>query len=582
MTHIANCMRLPEDKPGAAYGIVHPSDTRVSTGKDSSKLYKRGSHLGTSTASRQIIYQLRPSYPPKRPLEKVPSSSPQPFISPDRAMALAIGRSPSSLSDTAVTLEHHQSIWQMKPWGGDLYRRRKVSVPELSAAMATVQENSLDSPTIPGRPALLRSASAVPVGHERCSSAPGNAWHQGPFGDALLSCVTGPAPLRPDHWNRDIFTSDSPHSAALPYTSQISKKPLSPILSPTAVPRPVLKVDTKTTLVDDDNDVPPRPPPKSPLMSRRGSPALRRMNSDGKIAPLFPAGPQSAPALEGRRSPNFSQGAGSISHRAIASATERKKSPISEMNSSLQARPLHSRNQSDNTIMDRGRPYKQLNRERSRTCSETGKSAQTDTWHLPPGVRLSEALIHLPDDERASLHKQSMYQAEKFAVLHKKDVTVLSRELRALDERCEYLRKTYKSLRDGRQKLHCRMISYLKRTEFVFSRESLLKQEEALAELDTSIDDWILKLEQAENRRLRVRQKLLEHVAAALLLDSEHSRPMVVTPTTPPRSPIKVDSPRRGPERREVESIKIYADGRALDLFSDIQQAIGQLCEPSA
>lgn len=46
----------------------------------------------------------------------------------------------------------------------------------------------------------------------------------------------------------------------------------------------------------------------------------------------------------------------------------------------------------------------------------------------------------------------------------------------------------------------------------------MLKQEEALAELDASIDDWVTKLEQAENRRTRVRQKLLEHVAAAATL----------------------------------------------------------------
>lgn len=49
------------------------------------------------------------------------------------------------------------------------------------------------------------------------------------------------------------------------------------------------------------------------------------------------------------------------------------------------------------------------------------------------------------------------------------------------------------------------MIAYLRRGETViFSRESLLKQEEALAELDISIDEFILKLEQAENRRLRL------------------------------------------------------------------------------
>ncbi len=46
----------------------------------------------------------------------------------------------------------------------------------------------------------------------------------------------------------------------------------------------------------------------------------------------------------------------------------------------------------------------------------------------------------------------------------------------------------------------------------------MLEQEEALAKLDASIDDWATKLEQAENRRTSVRQKLLEHVAAASIL----------------------------------------------------------------
>ena len=150
-------------------------------------------------------------------------------------------------------------------------------------------------------------------------------------------------------------------------------------------------------------------------------------------------------------------------------------------------------------------------------------------------------------------------------------------ELRALDERCDYLRKTYKSLRAGRQKLHSRMISYLKRGETsIFSRESLLKQEEALAELDSSVDEFIAKLEQAENRRLRLRQKLLEHVAAALVL-TPNSRN--AAEATPPRSPVKAENSPSRIERKETESIKIYADGHVLNLFSDIEKAIGQLCE---
>lgn len=37
-----------------------------------------------------------------------------------------------------------------------------------------------------------------------------------------------------------------------------------------------------------------------------------------------------------------------------------------------------------------------------------------------------------------------------------------------------------------------------------------------LAELDIAIDDWVSKLEQAEHRRWKIQQNLLEHVAATL------------------------------------------------------------------
>jgi hypothetical protein len=44
---------------------------------------------------------------------------------------------------------------------------------------------------------------------------------------------------------------------------------------------------------------------------------------------------------------------------------------------------------------------------------------------------------------------------------------------------------------------------------------------------------------------------------------------------------VKIDSPSQK-ERKETESIKIYADGHVLNLFSDIEKAIGQLCEQTA
>lgn len=49
--------------------------------------------------------------------------------------------------------------------------------------------------------------------------------------------------------------------------------------------------------------------------------------------------------------------------------------------------------------------------------------------------------------------------------------------------------------------------------------------------------------------------------------------------TTPPRSPVKAENSPARIERKETESIKIYADGHVLNLFSDIEKAIGQMCE---
>lgn len=78
------------------------------------------------TASR---YQLWPS-------AKSPVGSPS-----DKLAALSVGRSGTSLSDTAVPTET-VPFWQR---GGSMSRRRKVSVPELSGTMTTVQEMPVDS-----------------------------------------------------------------------------------------------------------------------------------------------------------------------------------------------------------------------------------------------------------------------------------------------------------------------------------------------------------------------------------------------------------------------------------------------------
>ena len=133
-----------------------------------------------------------------------------------------------------------------------------------------------------------------------------------------------------------------------------------------------------------------------------------------------------------------------------------------------------------------------------------------------------------------------------------------------------------------------------------FSHESLLRQEEALSELNMSIDDWIAKHERAENRRTRVRQKLLEHVAAALMLEPHVQAEETIENSmqdiqlrgqyTPPHSPTKSTSPTplaapiqaSTPEpvaRADVESIRIYADSDVFALLADVENEINRMSE---
>lgn len=81
-------------------------------------------------------YQLWPSS-----ALKTSSQSITPNASVERLNILSMGRSPTSLSDTAAS-EDSASFWQR---AGSLTRRRKVSVPELGQTMTTVQEFAIDS-----------------------------------------------------------------------------------------------------------------------------------------------------------------------------------------------------------------------------------------------------------------------------------------------------------------------------------------------------------------------------------------------------------------------------------------------------
>lgn len=227
--------------------------------------------------------------------------------------------------------------------------------------------------------------------------------------------------------------------------------------------------------------------------------------------------------------------------------------------------------------MDRGRPSKKDDAKTlKRSRSKRSKSAERRAFeNLPKGWKTPDAVQMLEQSEIAALKKQASQQAARFEIMRKEDVDILSRvslyhvhawsraiplthpqELRNLDERAEYLRRTCHSLRSGRRNLHSRICQHLRSPRVAnFDHEPLLKQEEALAELDASIDEWINKLEQAENRRTRIRQKLLEHVAAAMALPASGivgvseslqiamgvTHPSAPTNlSTPPQSPIKI------------------------------------------
>ncbi|KAF3760808.1 hypothetical protein M406DRAFT_334427 [Cryphonectria parasitica EP155] len=351
-----------------------------------------------------------------------------------------------------------------------------------------------------------------------------------------------------------------------------------------------------------------------------------------------------------RRSPKPSKPitTNTLSETAKEQATDTINSdavPLSAVEPRSASAANHRRNMSDSasvtgSIMDRGRPKKKSENGPRGGSSKKSKSAERLAFErLPKGWKVPDAMQMLDASETTALNRQALQQAERFEMLRKSDVDSLSRELRSLDERCEYLRRTYHSLRAGRRNLHSRICQYLRSPRTVkFSQESLLKQEEALAELDASIDDWVSKLEQAENRRTRVRQKLLEHVAAAVTIPIHgalagagrspftldmKSPTAPADPSTPPRSPTKVAfTPRAGASspspcrvvaqvpstiveqplveeeaasaptvglgidqaadepatagirRSEVESIRIYAGDEVAALLADVEQQI--------
>lgn len=246
----------------------------------------------------------------------------------------------------------------------------------------------------------------------------------------------------------------------------------------------------------------------------------------------------------------------------------------------------HQRGRSEPLFLEQDQPFFNKRRDTSSIHGllwsiDNVPEYYSESFDLPSGLRAIDATTKLSEIEARSLKKQAIRHAERFEVLESKDVSMLSEELELLEERCEYLQSTHKSLRQGRRNLHSRMITYLRSPRMAnFSRESILKQEEALAELDTSIDEWLAKLETAEERRTTVRQKLLQHVAAALTLETVGvTRPLQFEEATPPVSPEKAED-YFSTKRKDIQSIRIYADEGVAALLAEIEREIGFIAEP--
>ncbi|KAM0552568.1 hypothetical protein ACHAPJ_007897 [Fusarium lateritium] len=418
-------------------------------------------------------------------------------------------------------------------------RRRKISVPEVGP-MTTVQELSMDSPTIPGRPPF----------HERSISAPGNSTRKHQLTDTFLfgsSDDEGPVAKSSNKEERkEDIGADSPDG------TPNSPKHLAPLVIP-------------------------RPGGQSPLLRRQQSfncfptrsDSLRRGRTNGSSpqsrTPFTPN--SSMPDLTTPKSASTTSTAPApVSAPLVESRTESPQFPDGRYTPPIMVAGTHSgghrRGGSESSgIIDRGRPRSRRDQRGNngpiiqRTESKRSKSTEQKAFEkLPVGIKHTDALEQLEQPELALLQKQAYDQVGRFEILKAEDVEALSKELRHLDEKTEYLRRTYTALRSGRKNLHSRICQYLRSPRVAkFSNESMLKQEEALTELDASIDDWVNKLEQAENRRTRVRQKLLEHVAAAACLpicalsttpegQSSTTPSGIGNISTPPRSPSKETS----------------------------------------
>ncbi|KAH7326098.1 Up-regulated during septation-domain-containing protein [Stachybotrys elegans] len=553
MAHVASCIASADTSTGRASPASF-SDSRNCTTPMAAPTEKPFTWRMLQQPDQAPKYQLFPS---QRQLPVLNSGK----ADADKAMASTASQSvdkpekPSPAANLRIRINQH-----------NFGRRRKISVPE-PGHMTTVQECAMDSPTLPGRPPL----------HERSASAPGATMKQNRFVDSFLTLGSE------DEAELDAILDEA--FAFEPTSKQpgpLSPKDLAPLVIPQLATQPPPLISKRSfnhlrsgsTPADAWRSARPEDSPMgrsllTPSTSHSDLTTPRSACTSAPSTTTLPT-PVSAPIMESSRaSPKPWE---RRCPTPVGSGSERSMTPlleeVSPPNPSFGHRRGVSESSTTGSIMDRGRPRKRSDPRHNRSLSKSGgetrplKSNERKAFEeLPRGMKPSEAVEAMNAADLATLQRQAMEQVERFEVLKADVVDSLSKELRNLDERTEYLRRTYHSLRAGRRNLHSRICQYLRSPRVAkFSHESMLKQEEALAELDASIDDWVTKLEVAENRRTRVRQKLLEHVAAAAILTSYRavgsptSEPLQ-KPAMPPSSLNNISTPPRSPTKQSFASL---------------------------
>ncbi|WKT53563.1 hypothetical protein QSH57_004125 [Fusarium oxysporum f. sp. vasinfectum] len=427
-----------------------------------------------------------------------------------------------------------------------LVRQRKISVPELGP-MTAVQELAIDSSTIPGRPT---------PSHARSTSVPNNSFGEYQLTDTFLYISSD------DKGSQSQSLGKEAPQACPQGIATISPKCLDPLVNPKSdIPLPLLQRLQSLNYFPTRNESPRHgringsPQSRTASIPKSSMPDLTAPKSASTNATSCgtPATPVLAPLIESSAA-DLSLWDGSYTLPTIT--TEVGNASRGHRRGDLESSGTMGRGlpREGSGLGTNNDPFIQ------RPESRRGKSLEQKAFELLPiGLKQADAFEQLEQSELTLLQKKAFDQVRRFDILKSADVEMLSKELRDLDERIEYLRHTYNALRIGRRNLHSRICQYLRSSSIAkFSHELLLKQEEVLASLDASIDDWVMKLEQAENRRTRVHQKLLEHIAVAACLPVGRltTTPEPQQTNTPASGTGDISTPLQSPSKEKFTSAR--------------------------